>query len=89
MSNFFHSIAPTLIALTLACASAVAHATDNNSKADMSGAAPSHVETAQQSATAGTGTALHGLTRREVYNQLVQAERDGTLARLNALYYGP
>jgi hypothetical protein len=29
----------------------------------------------------------HGLTREQVYGQLVQAEKDGSLARLNATVY--
>ena len=29
----------------------------------------------------------HSLTRRDVYNQLVKAEKDGSLARLNATVY--
>jgi hypothetical protein len=30
----------------------------------------------------------HGLTRKQVYDQLVQAEKDGSQARINALYEG-
>ena len=85
MSNFFKSIAPAVIALTLACGSVAAHAAGNGSEANMPGVAQSQVETSPT----GNSSAQHGLTRRDVYNQLVQAERDGTLARLNTLYYGP
>jgi hypothetical protein len=28
------------------------------------------------------------LSRRDVYNQLVQAQKDGSLARTNSIYYG-
>lgn len=30
----------------------------------------------------------HGLTRKQVYDELVRAEKDGSLARINALYEG-
>ena len=28
------------------------------------------------------------LTRRDVYNQLVRAEKDGTMTRMDSIYYG-
>ncbi|XUW93207.1 hypothetical protein OH764_34280 (plasmid) [Burkholderia sp. M6-3] len=31
----------------------------------------------------------HGKTRKEVYEQLIEAEEDGSLARLNSTLYGP
>ncbi|MFP6560775.1 hypothetical protein WJ542_21090 [Paraburkholderia sp. B3] len=88
MSNLLQSIVPAAIALTLACGSVAAHATGNGSEAGMPAVAQSHVDSPQQTAPVGTSPAQHELTRQDVYNQLVQAERDGTLARLNALYYG-
>jgi hypothetical protein len=88
MSNFFKSIAPAAIALTLACGSVAAHAAGTGSEVNMPGVAQSRVETPQQSAPVGMSPAVHALTRRDVYNELVRDERDGTLARLNALYYG-
>ena len=89
MSRLRQSIVPAVIALTLACGSVAAHASENGSVSNFPAVSQSHVQTLQQSAPAGTSSAERGLTRREVYNQLVQAERDGTIARLNALYYGP
>lgn len=42
----------------------------------------------RQSAPVRSSSTEHELTRRDVYNQPVQAGRDGMLARLNALDYG-
>jgi len=78
MNKLFSSIAPVAIALaaSLGCAAAHAATSQDNTSAPFTAHTTAPVE------------AQHGLTRREVYNQLVQAEKDGSLARINALYMG-
>ena len=62
------------IAASLGCASANAAQTNANG-APVAEAAPQAAQTP------------HSLTRRDVYDQLVTAEKDGSLARLNATLY--
>jgi hypothetical protein len=78
MNKLFASIAPVAIALAASLGCAAAHAATSQGNAGTPVLA--HVTASVQTP--------HGLTRREVYNQLVQAEKDGSLARINALYMG-
>jgi hypothetical protein len=77
MNKIFNLVLPLTIALaaSLGCVSASAAQTNAN-------AAPV-TEVASQAAQTP-----QSLTRRDVYNKLVKAEKDGTLARLNAIYFG-
>jgi hypothetical protein len=45
------------------------------------------VSTTQTVASDPATQQAQGLTRQQVYDQLVQAEKDGTLARLDATVY--
>ena len=50
--------------------------------------AGAHAQTVQQAEATAPASAQHLLTRGDVYNQLVQAQRDGSLARTDSIYYG-
>jgi uncharacterized ion transporter superfamily protein YfcC len=78
MNKLFSSIVPVAIALaaSLGCAAAHGATSQGNASTPVIAHATASVKT------------QHGLTRREVYDQLVQAEKDGSLARINALYMG-
>ncbi len=89
MRNIFYSMAPALVVLVAASVCTAAHAESDGGNADPSSSAQPHAETVQQTASVAPTAIQHRLTRRDVYNQLIQAKQDGTLARLNALYYGP
>jgi hypothetical protein len=54
--------------------------------AAQSGSASSLAQGTQAVASAGTGQP-HGLTRKEVLQQLINAEKDGTMARLDSTIY--
>lgn len=85
MNKLFSSIAPVAIALAASLGCAAAHAA--NQPADTSTAIAAQVHSAQPVQSATPAETSHGLTRREVYNQLVQAEKDGSLDRLNDTVY--
>lgn len=46
------------------------------------------VQSQQATGSADQTAQPHGLTRKQVYDELVNAEKDGSLARVNALYEG-
>jgi hypothetical protein len=73
MKKIFTLVLP----LTVAIAASLGYASANAAEV----AAPATVTTSQAAQTP------HSLTRRDVYNQLVKAEKDGSLARLNATIY--
>jgi hypothetical protein len=79
MKRMFALVFPLTVALaaSLGCASANAAQTTPDKTDGVNGAV-----------VAQAAKTNHGLTRREVYNELVKAEKDGTIARLNALYFG-
>jgi hypothetical protein len=66
------------LAASLGCASANAAQTNANVASLAKAAAQTASKTAQPP---------HSLTRREVYDQLLKAEKDGSLDRLNATVY--
>jgi hypothetical protein len=76
MKKIFNLVFPLTVALaaSIGCASANAAQTNANG-------APV-AEAASQAARTP-----HSLTRRDVYDQLVKAEKDGSLARLNATVF--
>lgn len=76
MNKLLSSIVPAAVVVIASLGSAAAHASDASA---ISGAVAMAVQEAPTQ---------HALTRQDVYNQLVQAEKDGTLARMNSLYYG-
>lgn len=80
----------TIVIASVACclpASAFAQTTPvaQHDAAPTQSAAPA-TPAAQAQSQSDNGSA-HGFTRAEVYQQLAQAENDGTLAHLNATVY--
>jgi hypothetical protein len=76
MKKIFNLVLPLTVALAASIGGASAHAAQTNANGAQV------VEAASQA----TRTP-HGLTRRDVYGQLVKAEKDGSLARLNATVF--
>ncbi len=76
MKKIFALVFPLTVAVAASLGCASANAAQTNAHA-----APV-AEAASQAAQTP-----HSLTRRDVYDQLVQAEKDGSLARLNATVY--
>ncbi len=79
MKKIFALVLPLTVALAASLGCASANATQNAHKAP--GAEAAFIAASQAAQTP------HSLTRRDVYNQLVKAEKDGSLARLNATVY--
>jgi hypothetical protein len=52
------------------------------------GSAGAYAQTVQSDRAAAAAPAQQPLTRQEVYDQLVQAEQDGSKARADSIYYG-
>ena len=74
MKKIYALVFPLTVALTASLGCASANAAQTN---------------ADGAPVAQATQTPHSLTRREVYDQLVKAEKDGSLARLNAtLYFG-
>jgi hypothetical protein len=85
MNKLFSSIAPVAIALAASLGCAAAHAATQ--PADTSTAIAAQMHSAQPTQAGAPAETSNGLTRREVYNQLVRAEQDGSLARLDDTLY--
>jgi hypothetical protein len=85
MNKHFSSIAPVAIVLAASLGCAAAHAADQ--QGHTSTVITAQVQGAQPTQAVAPAEASDDLTRREVYEQLVQAEKDGSLARLNATVY--
>jgi len=84
MSKLFCSAAPVALILTAALFCSAANAAQQDA-----GASRPQVSQTQQAPSDPAAQQAHGLTRKQVYDQLVQAEKDGSLARLDATLYGP
>lgn len=83
MNKLFQCAAPMALTLAASLFCSAAHA----ARTDLVESQPQVTLTHQ--APADLAVQLpHGLTRKQVYDQLVREEKDGTLARLNALYTG-
>lgn len=81
-SSLFTATAAFTLAIPLFCAAA---------HVDQQPVNPTSVQATQSHQATGSANQAvqpHGLTRKQVYDQLVQAEKDGSLARINALYEG-
>jgi cytochrome c5 len=83
MSKLFSSVAPVALTLAASLFCSAAHAAQQ----DASASQPQVVQTQPEPSGPAVQQA-HGLTRKQVYDQLVQAEKDGSMARVNALYEG-
>ena len=78
MKKIFNLVFPLTVAVAASLGYASANAAQTNANA-----APVAAAASQAAQTP------HSLTRREVYDQLVKAEKDGSLARMNAtIYFG-
>lgn len=81
----------TLVAATVLAALAThAYAAENEvatGTSDTNAVEVSQVPAAQPAAPMARNAASAGKTRAEVYDELVRAREDGSLARLNALFY--
>ena len=82
MSKLFSSGAPVALTLAASLFCSAAHAAQQ----DASALQPQLSQT-QHVTSDPAAQQAHGLTRKQVYDQLVQAEKDGSLARLNATLY--
>jgi hypothetical protein len=76
MNKIFTLVFPLAVAVAASLGSASANAAQTNAPA-----APVAAAASQAAQTP------HSLTRRDVYNQLVKAEKDGSLARLDATVF--
>jgi cytochrome c5 len=83
MSKLFSSTIPVALTLAASLLCSAAHAAQQDAAASQ----PQVSQTQRQPSHAAAQQA-HGLTRKQVYDQLVQAEKDGSLARINAIYEG-
>ncbi|WP_415868467.1 DUF4148 domain-containing protein [Burkholderia ambifaria] len=82
MKKHISLIAPLLSAIALSVTSAPVHA--STPCHDNSPQAATRQDSARQSESADTA---HPLTRREVIEDLIRAEQDGSLQRLNETVY--
>jgi hypothetical protein len=76
MKKIFHLVLPLIVALAASIGGASANAAETNANG----------ATVAESASQAAQTP-HSLTRRDVYNQLVKAEKDGSLAHLDATVF--
>jgi hypothetical protein len=82
MSKLVHSAAPVALTLAASLLCSAAHATQQDA------AASQPQITLTQPAPADPAVRQpQGLTRKQVYNQLVREEKDGSLARLDATVF--
>ncbi|WP_035512878.1 hypothetical protein [Paraburkholderia nodosa] len=89
MIKLLSRLTPVAIVLAASLGFTTAKAADSQPGADNAVVAKAPVPTEQPVPGVAPLQAQHGLTRRDVYNQLIQAEKDGTLDKLNAtIYYG-
>jgi 2-polyprenyl-6-methoxyphenol hydroxylase-like FAD-dependent oxidoreductase len=86
MNKLITALAPAAIVLAASLGCGAAYAADSNTTA--SGLVVAQAQTLPASQSSGSAAMQHALTRKDVYNQLVQAQKDGTINRMNAIYYG-
>ena len=83
MSKIFSSTIPVALTLAASLLCSAAHAAQQDA-----GASQPQVSATQNLPSDPAIQQTQGLTRKQVYDQLVRAEKDGSLARINALYEG-
>ena len=83
MKKIFTLVFPLTVAVAASLGYTSANAAQTNAHA-----APVTAAASVAAATAQAAQTPHSLTRREVHDQLVEAEKDGSLARENAIYFG-
>jgi Domain of unknown function (DUF4148) len=79
MNKLFSSVAPVALTLAASLFCSAAHAAQQDA-----GVSQPQVSQTQHVPSDPAAHRAHGLTRKQVYAQLVQAEKDGSLARLKA-----
>ncbi|CAB3782033.1 DUF4148 domain-containing protein [Pararobbsia alpina] len=82
MSKHFSSAVPVALTLAASLFCSAAHADQQDA-----GASQLQASQIQQAPTDPAAQQAHGLTRKQVYDDLVRAEKDGSLARLDATLY--
>jgi hypothetical protein len=82
MNKLFSSAAPVALTLAASVFCSAAHAAQEEIRVPQP-----QVSAAQQLPSTSTVQQAPGLTRKQVHDQLVQAEKDGSLARLDATLY--
>jgi uncharacterized membrane protein len=82
MSKFFSFATPVALTLAATLFCSAAHAAQHDTNASQ----PQVFATQNLQSDSETQQA-HGMTRAQVYAQLVQAEQNGSLSRLNATVY--
>ena len=75
-----------VLSLTVAVAASLGYASANAAQ-ENAHAAPVVTASSVAAAASEAAQAPHGMTRREVYDQLVEAEKDGSLERLDSTLY--
>jgi len=83
MSKIFSSTIPVALTLAASLLCSAAHAAQQDTAASQP-----QVSQTQHLPSDAAAQQAHGLTRKQVYDQLVRAEKDGSLARINAIYEG-
>ena len=83
MSKIFCSTIPVALTLAASLLCSTAHAAQQDA-----GASQPQVSQTQHLPSGAAAQQAHGLTRKQVYDQLVREENNGTLARIDALYEG-
>jgi hypothetical protein len=83
MKKIFNLVLPLTVAVAASLGYASANAAQENAHA-----APVVTASSVAAAASQTAQAPHSLTRREVYDQLVEAQKDGSLARQDSIYFG-
>ena len=82
MSKLFSSAAPVAFTLAASLFCSAAHAAQQDANASQP-----QVSATQTLPSDPAIQQTQGLTRKQVYDQLVRAEKDGSLTRLNATVY--
>jgi hypothetical protein len=82
MIKLFSSAAPLALTLAASLFCSAAHAAQQDASASQP-----QLSQIQQVPSAPAAQQAHGLTRKQVFDQLVQAEKDGSLARIDATLY--
>jgi hypothetical protein len=83
MSKLFHCTAPVALTLAASLFCSAAHAAQQDPAGSQLQVALTHRVPADLAVQQP-----HRLTRKQVYDQLVREENNGTLARIDALYEG-
>ena len=87
MNKFIAALTSAAVVLAASLGSGAANAAVSQANANAPLAAQTQGASVPQPSDATTTQPEHKLTRQDVRNQLIQAENDGTMARLSATVY--